>query len=77
MQEILVTLLLLQLLKSINLSLSCLKDCIRLKKSLKNNTSITSHIPYRRSKLTLILRDYLFEKQKQYTHALQPTIQES
>jgi kinesin family protein 2/24 len=48
--------------KEINTSLSCLKDCIRAlylnqKKSSNSGKGTPGHIPFRNSKLTMILRD--------------------
>jgi kinesin family protein 2/24 len=43
--------------KGINFSLSCLKDCLRSQIIYSKNKKQKIHTPYRRSKLTLILKD--------------------
>ena len=44
--------------RDINWSLGCLKECIRLQReALASRTPQPDHIPYRRSKLTMLLKD--------------------
>ena len=43
--------------KEINKSLMCLKDCIRNRALQAMNPTKTFHVPYRNSKLTMILKD--------------------
>ena len=49
--------------KLINVSLMALKDCIRARSIASNpGTSGVPHIPYRRSKLTLLMKDVFGKK---------------
>jgi len=64
----------LQELKHINYSLSCLKDCLRSSYSMLQSTSSLPFVPFRRSKLTLILRDAIRTQSFQFVAHLSPLL---
>lgn len=49
--------------KSINFSLGCLKECVRLTlRAAKSKPGQSVHVPYRRSKLTMLLKDIFVDE---------------